>query len=108
MKKAHLIQYALVIVSLCVCVTSLALSKSFSAGEIEDIIKQFRTYDYADDPAPTYTIENIIRFVQDKPELRAVTERHMIDLLESDATLSDLHPRARQVINAIKKAAVGW
>lgn len=93
MKKAHFIQYALVIVSLCVCVTSSALSKSFTADEIEDVIKQFRTYDYADNPAPIYTIENIIRYVQDKSELRAATERHMIALLESDATV-----RAKQYI----------
>lgn len=93
MKKTHLIQYALAIALLCLCITSPALSKSYTVDQIEDAIAQFRTYDYADDPAPTYTIENIIRFVQDKPKLRAATERHMIALLESDATA-----RAKQFI----------
>ncbi|MBN2312774.1 MAG: HEAT repeat domain-containing protein [Sedimentisphaerales bacterium] len=93
MKNTHRIQHTLVIVFLCVCVASPALSKSSTADEIEDVIKQFRTYDYADDPTPIYTIENIIRFVQDKPDLRAATERHMIALLESDATV-----RAKQYI----------
>jgi len=93
MKNAHSIQHALAIALTCVCVALPALSRSFTADEIENVIEQFRTYDYADDPAAIHTIENIIRFVQDKPKLRPVTERHMIALLESDATV-----RAKQYI----------
>jgi len=93
MKKTNLIQCALIIAVLCVSVTSLALSETFTADQIGDVIKQFKTYDYPGDPRPTHTIENIIRFIQDKPQLRAVTERQMIALLESDATV-----RAKQSI----------
>jgi len=70
-----------------------ALAQSFTADQIKDVIKQFGTYDYASDPTPTNTIENILRFIGDKPQLRAVTEEQMIALLESDATI-----RAKQFV----------
>ena len=93
MKKVNSIQCVIVIALLCVVVPSPALSESFSAEQIEDVFRQFRTYDYADDPALPHTVENIIRFIQDKPQLRIVTERQMIALLESDATV-----RAKQFV----------
>ena len=93
MKKASSIQWALVIALLCVFVASPVLSEPFTADQIEEVIRQFRTYDYAGDPTLIHTIDNIIRFTQDKPQLRAVTERQMIALLESDATA-----RAKQFV----------
>ncbi len=93
MINTNSIKCALVIVILGVFVTSPALAQSFTADQIKDVIKQFGAYDYAGDPTPTNTIENIVRFIQDKPQLRAVTERQMIALLESDATI-----RAKQFV----------
>jgi len=93
MKKASSTQWTLVIALLCVFVASPALSEPFTADQIEEVIRQFRTYDYTGDPTLIHTIENIIRFTQDKPQLRAVTERQMIALLESNATV-----RAKQFV----------
>ncbi len=93
MINTNSIKCAFVIVILCVFVTSPALAQSFTAEEIKDVIKQFGTYDYASDPTSTNTIENILRFIGDKPQLRAVTEQQMIALLESGATV-----RAKQFV----------
>ncbi len=76
-----------------VFITSASFSQSFTPDEIKDVIKAFGKYDYAGNPTPTYTIENIIRYVSDKPQLRAVVEEAMVTLLESDATW-----RARQFV----------
>ena len=73
---------------LCVFLTSSVSAQSFTAEEIADTLKQFRTYEYSADPTPTDTIENIVRFIGDKPQLRAVAEQQMIALLESDATIA--------------------
>ena len=78
---------------LCVLLTSQASAQSFTTEEIADTLKQFRTYDYPGDPTPTNRIENIVRFVGDKPQLRAAAEEQMIALLESDATV-----RAKQFV----------
>ena len=93
MINTNSIKFALVIVILGVFVTSPVLAQSFTADQIKDVIKQFGAYDYASDPTPTNTIENIIRFIGDKPQLRAVTEQQIIALLESDATI-----RAKQFV----------
>ncbi|MCD6394020.1 MAG: HEAT repeat domain-containing protein, partial [Planctomycetes bacterium] len=76
-----------------VFITSASFSQSFTPDEIKDVIKAFGKYNYAGDPTPTHTIDNIIRYVGDKPQLRALTEQQMIALLESDATF-----RAKQFV----------
>lgn len=83
----------IVVAMLCVFLASSASAQSFTAEQIADTLKQFRTYDYPADPTVTDTIENIVRFVGDKPQLRAVAEQQMIALLESGATI-----RARQFV----------
>jgi HEAT repeat protein len=74
-------------------IVSSAAAQPFTADQIADTLRQFRTCDYASDPAPAQTIENMIRFTLDKPQLRAVLEEHMIALLESDAVF-----RAKQFV----------
>jgi HEAT repeat protein len=93
MIHANRIKNMIAVALLCVILTSQASAQSFTAEQIEDTLKQFRTYDYTADPTATDTIENIVRFVGNKPQLRDVAEEQMIALLESDAAI-----RAKQFI----------
>lgn len=93
MIHANRIKNMIAVALLCVFLTSSASAQSFTAEQIEDTLKQFRTYDYPADPTATDTIENIVRFVGDKPQLRDVAEEQMIALLESGAAI-----RAKQFI----------
>ncbi|MHC4741367.1 MAG: HEAT repeat domain-containing protein [Planctomycetota bacterium] len=93
MSDTNRIKNRIAVALLCAVLISSASARSFTAEEITNTLRQFRTYDYPADPTPTETIENIVRFVGDKPELRAVVEKQMLALLESDATI-----RAKQFI----------
>jgi len=88
--KTKPIRLACAVILLSACA---AAAQPFTADQITETLKQLRTYDYAAAPAPVNTIENMIRFVLDKPELRAVLEDQMIALLESDAAF-----RAKQYV----------
>jgi HEAT repeat protein len=88
--KTKPIRIACAVILLSACA---AAAQPFTADHITETLKQLRTYDYAVAPAPVNTIENMIRFALDKPELRAVLEDQMIALLESDAAF-----RAKQYV----------
>lgn len=74
-------------------VSCVSFAESFSQDQIREVLLNFRSYDYGKDPTPTHTVDKIVQFIADKPELRSFTEKQMIALLESDATF-----RAKQFI----------
>ena len=89
MNNSNICRSIIVSVLLCALMACASFAESFTQEQIKEILSDFRSYDYGKDPTPTHTINKIVQFVSDKPQLRSFTEEQMIALLESDATFRE-------------------